>query len=701
MGEFHSFYKKLLTLLFFIVVCSVCLFAKDIKDIVVYGFGDTVDSAKNNARVNLASYINGELVTSFTGVVTSDSGKGAVNESFNQSISVSTEGELIGVEYSNPVKTSGSESAMGTYKVSATIYESKLPMYLAELRTIVKSIDTIYGQSFTSVDAQKIKLINLIISIQKYENYRQVVSFLGAKIEDIPIYEAPVTYQSVSTEYQSILEEEKSKIMQDMQNQKDDTIALAELYSKLDLLQKEQKAFEEQQKEANRIAEQASLMRVQEQLNSFLKNESILTGNTVFSKDWTAAKEIMGRVSLAQKEWLDIFGDYNDLVNQESSRLLKELNSQKKALEEKAYKLTEMSNKKPTKEAIANREKEIDELVNAKKNEFVKIEKLIQQSMLPILKARYDAFLTEVNNLNEKTFIVDLNDEPLKFINRGFDANKKSWKCVVGFLLDDRVLTIGSWDINYEELGGMVPEEMNYISGTYDSEVEVFNELLGSQMGKYFNVSAAIKVRYDLKESKFEVSIVSLELTKKGVVIKSLIDNPVTIGSLSNNLSPVSKPDWIDTNIVLFDEKDQEKKAKKNSSMKLGNFKFGMEAGLGANYVFDSRQMIPSASIKVPILYSSKIGVSELLEYGVVPTISCGIDMDGHYSLSGGLFGEILYAVPFESLIGILGLDLGFSGKGVYSDILCGIRVEKVDYYVTLKYSNNAIGATVSVRYMF
>jgi len=697
MGEFHRFYKRLLALLLLIVVCSVCLFA---KNIVVDGFGDTVDSAKNNARVNLASYINGELVKSFTGIITSDTGKGAVNESFNESVSVSTEGELIGVEYTNPVKTSGSESAMGTYKVSAIIDESKLPMYLAELRTIVKSIDAIYGQSFTSINGQKTRLINLLTSIQKYENYRQVVFFLGAEIEDVPIYEAPVTYQSVSTEYQSILVEEEATIIQDMQNQKD-AIVLAELHSKLEASRKEQQAFEEQQKEANRIAEQSALIRVQEQLASFVENESFLSGNTVFSNDWAAAKEIMGRVSLAQKEWLDLLGDYNDLVNQESSRLLKELNSQKKALEAKAYKLTEMSNNKPTDEAIANRKKEINELVEKKKNELAKFEKLIRQSMLPSLKARYDAFLTEVNNLNEKTFSVNLNDEHLKFVNRGFDAKTQSWKCVAGFLLDDRVLTIGSWDISYEELGGNVTEEMNAISGAYDSEVEIFNELLSGQIGKYFNVSASIKVHYNLEKSKFEVSIVSLELTKKDVVIKSFIDNPVAIGSLGNNLSPVSKPDWIDSNIVLSDGDVQEKEAKKSSSMKLGDFKFGIEAGVGANYVLDSSLLLPSVSIKVPILYSSKVGVSELLEYGVVPTITCGIDMDGHYSLSGGFFGEILYAFPFESLIGILGLDLGFSGTGVYSDILCGIRAEKVDYYISLKYLNNGIGATVSARYMF
>lgn len=688
--------KKILVFLLFIVICCSGLLA---RNIIIDGYGDTPEDAKNDAKINLTSYIFGDGVKSSLNIGTSDSGDGSVKESFNELISISIEGELLGVEYSNPSLTSSSESIRGKYKVSAVIADSNSSMYVVEMKNLAKSIDAIYAQEASS-NTKKIRLQNLLTNIKKYDDYMQVVARLGVDIDDIPVYDAPITYQSVSHEIQGILFEEESNLIREIENQdKADTLMLSELYAKLEATRLEQIAFENQQQEADKIAEQSSLLRVREQLAAFLAEESSLSKSMILENTLDSAVELAERVSLAQREWLELYSDYNSLIQQESSRLLKELNSQKKSLEAMPYKITEMSGNKPTEQAVANRNNEIKELVEKKRSELNKYETLIKQSMLPSLKARYDALLMAVKDLNERTFVISLEDGPLKFRNKGYDAIKSAWDIAAGLLINDRVLTIGNWSVTYAELGGMVTNDIS-VTNMYDNEIEVYDALLGNKMGEYFDLEAEVKIKYDIDKSEFVISIQSLNLTKKGISVKSFISAPIEMGALSNNLTPAVKPEWIDTGITIED--DNEEQVNSLKKIKFGGFDFGVDVGVGLDANIADEVTSYSADLKVPFLLAVGFeGTNNTLGFGVVPTVICGFSSDGISSIVGGILGELLYYYESKYLKGTVGVDFGFSEAGLNAEFMLGVRQNKLDYYFSVKFDASKIGVSASARYMF
>ena len=191
--------KKILILLL-LGLFSVCLFA---RDIVVEGYGDTAEQAKNNASVNLSKYVYGEYVTSLTSAAINDLGNGLEKSSYSDSVSIANEGEMMGVVYSDAVSVGN-----GKYKVTATISDTLSNIYIDRIWNAAKSIDAIYALSPSTLDSVKARLLNLLAEIKKYDSYKQVALLLGVDFSSIRDYSSPITYQSVYVELQSLLIEE-------------------------------------------------------------------------------------------------------------------------------------------------------------------------------------------------------------------------------------------------------------------------------------------------------------------------------------------------------------------------------------------------------------------------------------------------------------------------------------------------------------
>ena len=447
--------KLLVFLLIFLVSFQI-----GARSISIHGYGNSAEEARYNASVELNRYIFGEHVISLSEVETEDNGKDIVSDTFKESISISTDGELIGVLYSNAVGTVGDESVYGKYKVTASIPESHSSMYAEKLSVTAKSIDAIYLQTTGTIEANKAKLLNLMLEIQKYDNLRQVAIVLGLNPLEIVSYEAPVTYQSVSTELQSILIDQETSITNEKLSQRDQ-FAIIELNAKLEANRKEQESLKEQQELNSKIAQERALYSIQERVASVVNNSAFENFKTNDGQVSLSAESLIEDILEAQVAWNALYAEYQALLDQEYNRIENNLKVELEALANKAYRTAEMSNGKPIERAVEYRQQEIDELKSLKDKEKQKVEELINSGFSNVLKSSYEIFNTSVANLNNTEFVYSsLKDEVLYTFD--YDGNECVWNFNLELFLgikefkteSDRIADFPNKDVELPEIVG-------------------------------------------------------------------------------------------------------------------------------------------------------------------------------------------------------------------------------------------------------
>lgn len=374
------------------------------KSISIHGYGNSTEEARYNASVELNRYIFGEHVISLSEVETEDNGRDIVSDTFKESISISTDGDLIGVMYSNAVSTVGDESIYGKYKVTASIPEAHSSMYAERLLVTAKSIDAIYSQTTETIEAKKAKLLNLMLEIQKYDNLRQVAIVLGLDPSEIVSYEAPVTYQSVSTELQSILIDQETSITNEKLSQRDQ-FAIIELNAKLDANRKEQEALREQQELNIKIAQEMALQSIRERVNSVISNNAFRNSGLYVEQVESSVNTLIEDVLIAQKSWNTLHTEYESMLEQEFSRIDSSLKAELEALENKAYRTAEMSNGKPIDRAVEYRLREIEDLKNQKRDEKKNVEELITSGFKGSLESSWATLNSCIEKLNSAEFV--------------------------------------------------------------------------------------------------------------------------------------------------------------------------------------------------------------------------------------------------------------------------------------------------------
>ena len=411
-----------LVCIFFLLLTIYQIGAKSIS---VEGYGNSAEDARYNASLELNRYINGEYINSLTEVSSMDSGNGIIDEYFSDSISIATEGELIGVEYSDAIFISDVSSKNGRYKVIATISDSLLNVYVEKIQSSAKSIDAIYNQNSTTINGKKTRLLNLLSEIKKHDGYKQVAIFLGANNENIFDYNAPITYQSVHTELQSLLIEEEVELTTQKNNQKD-IIVIAQIKAELEANRKEQEALKAQIETNAKIAEEMAIKNIENRVDSILANNFVEAGVSSF-KNNKSLDVLVNNVISAAESWNSLYDEYTGLVAQEHERIENSLKAELAALKNKSYRMAELSNGQPTEEAKKFRDLEIRQLEEDKDNEKINVEALISEKFQERLKESYNVFLSNVEKLNNSELEASIKDGNLIYDLKPYDGNSYSW----------------------------------------------------------------------------------------------------------------------------------------------------------------------------------------------------------------------------------------------------------------------------------
>lgn len=689
-------------------------FFLEAKPIVVYGYGETPEQAKYNASVNLNKYVNGEYVTSLTEVSTSDTGNSALNSAFSDLISIATEGELIGVEYSDAIITVGEDILYGKYKVTATISDSLSDIYINKIKDSAKSIDVIYAQNPSTPDSKKSRLLSLLTEIRRYDGYKQVAVFLEVDLSELETYTSPITYQSINTELQSFLIEEEVELTNQKNSQRD-TFVIAKIKSDLEANRKEQESLKARMENDAKLAEEMALINVENRVKSVLSNSFIGSMDLSSGKD-KSQKSLVQAVVEASKAWNNLNAECNKLIEQEFKRIDNSLNAELKALENKAYRLVELSGNQPTEDAKRFRNLEINLLKEEKSNEKGKIETLIREGFKERLKANYEAFLSSIKNLNGAEFDVSLRNGDIFAGFSSYDGETFSWDLSLSLVssLDlankyeqstDSCLALGVWTLSYATLSHKIPvrapESLSDISARdeynkYADDVEYYTRVLENIEISPYDISARYRLKYVLERDEFYIELYQLSFIEEGRILQEFVgtNTPLIMKFSNEKLNPKEIPSWveIDSNVsesykdVLSVIEREEtlkaieiKKAKDAQNRKdifemlKKTVSLDLEGGIGVLSL--SGHSKPVGLLKTSLLVAAGAGV----RFGVSP-IFCfdAFDMSGILMTVDGNFE--VFSDEDHALYLSAGMDFGFSQNDKLMNFYIGAGMDKVRF---------------------
>lgn len=463
-----------------VMLCCVCAFASDVSAV---GYGDSISEAQADALGNLTSTIFGTNVFSGT-LVTLDSQKDS--SSFSQSVSTMVYGNLISVQYSTGEKTSGNDRKLGSYQVTATIPDSANVSYQTIIADSVISIKNIYAQEAESLEQKKAKLSNLLSALSEYNNARQVLISLGYATT-VPDLGIAITFQSVYSEYESLLIEEENQL----RNSSSSASTYATQMQIQLLLQQneaEQKSLSLQKETALAQANAMNIASINEQIQQAIEQVSKTTGN-VSDTDFMANVEVL---SQAIAEYDAMCNLYNTLLSDEFERIDAEYAVNREALKKKAFKVAELKlDGTPTDSAMAVRTDELLELEQQRDQDKQKVESLVSSSLRSDIQDRYDHCCALLADIQTKSFLLDSRDERTLLTIGAYDGENFWWNCSI----QSDFLCIRDIHVGYELLTGQEP--VVYSSGKKNRD----------EYNKYVNDQAAYDAALRDNVRLFDLSV--------------------------------------------------------------------------------------------------------------------------------------------------------------------------------------------------
>lgn len=425
-----------------LMLCCVCAFASDVSAI---GYGDSIADAQANALHNLTSTIFGTNVFSGTLVTLDSQGDGS---SFSQSVSTLSYGNLVSVQYSNAEKTSGGDKKLGTYKVCATIPDSAHDVYLIRLRDSMTSVRSIYAQNADGIDQRKAKLSNLLNALSEYNNSRQVLISMGYAAS-VPELGIPITFQSVYSEYESLLIEEENSLLKSSSSAST-YAAQMELRFLLQQNEAEQKSLALQKENALAQANAMNLASINEQIQQAIE-KVVQTTSKVSDNDFaSSASAILQAIA----DYDAMCALYDGLLADEFERIDLEYEVNRTALENKAFKTAELKmDGTPTDSALAVRADEMQELVQQRDLQKTRVENLVSDSLRKGIQDRYDNCVKLLDDVQSKSFILDSRDDRTALVIGSYDGEDFYWNVS----LQSEDFSIHDIHVGYELLTGQEP----------------------------------------------------------------------------------------------------------------------------------------------------------------------------------------------------------------------------------------------------
>lgn len=507
--------KRIITvMLTLLIVCSF-LFADTVR-YSAEGSGETLEKAKEEAKINLAEIVFPSLVSSETLIMTADgSTKKSYSSSFERKSNSTVIGEFPGLEYSNIRQKNG------LYTVTTEIIgdEKTLQYYSLKILSEKANVEELYEKYLSlsnSSTTEKREMLSYVLGYyNNYVSYKNIYIKLGGGLRSSFELNSVPSKAVLLTNYQSLLDEEANELTM--------RTTVSSINKEIESrLAENEKAREEYNKSLEN-------MKAQEKLQKELELQAALSRAFDSSDSENVGAEEHSSYGLESfKSYLEAIGTYDDNLVEvcqtyEAMRfewktsIYKSFEEESSAIWARTYPIAQCGlDGKPTQNAKALRVDEVNALKKDKELELEEVYKEIDEKFKNEIQKRYNLLIEAIKSLEEKEFTLysKNGDFSVNMYSPYYDGENFSWylNMELPYPISSNITKI---PLSYSSLtGNKIPSDETALKElltdvTYITTVETYTDYL--DRGNY-DCSLSFTVRVDEEKGSVKLNLSPLKI---------------------------------------------------------------------------------------------------------------------------------------------------------------------------------------------
>ena len=329
-----------------------------------------------------------------------------------------------------------------------------------------------------------------------------------------------------------------------------------------------------------------------------------------------------------KKALSEIYAELNKRIDEIEKDALEEYNSLHESILTAPYRNAEVSNGKPTSDALLRRKNEIEEnrirIENQTQKQIFELEKQVKKELNQLEKE----IQSDKKRLSSVKKSSSLSDD-LKISVGGYDAEKQSWIVYVYFYLGSNLVYKTSVDLKYSDLVGKVVDVTTATKTEYDfymDNVDMYSSLFarGEQL-VYGEIFYTIEPDKNI-DSRYNFSFKTLNfydvLTGKRISSPKILETKSSFTFLSTNFSSevkkkvfhIKSDDEIEKEMIAQKEKLKKEKAVQERKIQTENTISNF-----SNYLDKSARYAVDCTIAVNYIpgYHNGVGVEEIVGFDI------------------------------------------------------------------------------------
>lgn len=417
--------RKVLLFLIMLVFTTFVLVGKSQH---AEGTGKTIEEAKRNAQLNLASQFQSRVTS--TSILSISEQNSKKEESFSEDTTITADSVLLGVKFKQDILQKD------PFSVIAYIDESSLPQYLQKLDFIKQKIEEIENRLEGDL-SEEIKKNHYLLLMDYYEDFEKYSIVAKTLDEEAPLSQLKRTKAGAELDYYQLLKNEQKLLQKDFQNfalQNKASQQLQEIIKKISENKKEIEEWEsaqarkrQQSLEQTDILLQQKLQDMQQLANKWVDESLVLQAVKQDPLDQISSieqlKQTHNKITVNRENELAALKQA--IIDRYASRI--------QEIENQPYRSAELRGNIPTDTAEKNRKKAIKELINSRDLELVNTENLLSASVAPQLNDLEENIVKEYKKIEQEKYQLSSLNNAITIRIGAYDGFRNSWPVAIRF----------------------------------------------------------------------------------------------------------------------------------------------------------------------------------------------------------------------------------------------------------------------------
>jgi len=423
------------------------------------GYGNTIDEAKNEALVTLASQLSSR-VRSTQRVVIKEATAGARSEEsqlFVHDAQVDTSLELLGVRLD-----AGRLGDDGRYQINAFLDEQALPLYLGALGEVKRYIDDIERREMArlSYGEQQMLLLQLLRRYEEFEAYATISRALDAQavVPELERTKAGVEldYWNLLSREAEALQLERTRLQDALSNAQMRDAANLQLQTVMGEIGKNQAAQQVWQQEQVRL-QQESLRRTGIQIQAVAlemqrrAEQAVRRAET--EQQHQDPLEQISAIEQKKQAYKAIEGDVIEQIAQQRAQIDQRYAAQIEEERGRPYRAGEMLAGRPTEAAQRFRLQRLDDIRRMQDDEVTQMERQLWDSASPALQQLKKEIVDGYKRLEETTFALDSIQDSVMIKVGSYNGLRNSWPVAIRLSILNQSIPLDLY-VPYEAMTG-------------------------------------------------------------------------------------------------------------------------------------------------------------------------------------------------------------------------------------------------------